>query len=90
MVEPVGLLPASTFVYTTLYRPCLQSSTLCHVMPNGGVLRVPQVIEGFGEQAIAKPLSAASGRQANTSLPFKKLRKAPYLSLLLLMELRIA
>ena len=42
------------------------------------------VIEGFVEQAIAKPLSAASGRQAKTYLLFKKLRtvrKALYLSL---------
>ena len=50
-------------VHNTVYRPCLRSSTLCHVLPNAGVLRVPQVIEGFGEQAMAKPLSAASGRQ---------------------------
>ena len=54
------LLPGGTFVY----QPCLRNSTLRHILPNAGVLCVPEVFEGFGEQAIAKPLSAASGRQA--------------------------
>ena len=57
---------------------------------------MPQVIEGFGEQAIAKPLSAASGRQRMHPYRSRRSEKlhtgqnAPSLSLLLLMELQIA